>query len=238
MKVVLIGTGSMLNEYNSASFLIDNDIVIDMQNGMCKNLFKMYKDPTEITHVLLTHFHGDHYFDIPFYFLAKSKSNNKKAKVYLSKDGISKCKKLLKLGFPNPAKDILKTVKPEFITTDKFKVNSYKVEKVLVDHGRQKPCYGYIFDYKKVKVGFTGDTTMCQNLKYISSVCSYVFLDCMFINGTNKHMGINYLQELINEFPNTKFFPVHMENDTREMLKKLNLKNVILCKDYDEIEIK
>ncbi len=30
MKVVLIGTGSMHNEYNSASFLIDDDIVIDM----------------------------------------------------------------------------------------------------------------------------------------------------------------------------------------------------------------
>ena len=39
MKVVLVGTGSMLNEYNSASFLIDNDILIDMPNGMCKNLY-------------------------------------------------------------------------------------------------------------------------------------------------------------------------------------------------------
>ena len=112
MKVLLIGTGSMHNEYNSASFLIDDDIVIDMPNGICKNLYRVGIDPSTINYVLLTHFHGDHYFDVPFYLLRKSKDNNKKCKIYLSKDGIKKCKKLLIYAFKNPAKDILKTVKP------------------------------------------------------------------------------------------------------------------------------
>lgn len=238
MKVVLIGTGSMHNEYNSASFLIDDDIVIDMPNGMCKSLFRVGIDPSTINYVLLTHFHGDHYFDVPFYLLRKSKDSNKKCKIYLSKDGIKKCKKLLVYAFKNPAKDILKTVKPSFIIDDKFKVNSYKVEKVLVDHGRQKPCYGYIFDSGKFKVGFSGDTTLCDNLKYMCEVCSCVFLDCMFIRGTNKHMGIDFLEELINKYPKVKFYPVHMENDTRVKLKELNLKNVFVCDDYTKIEIK
>lgn len=238
MKVVLVGTGSMLNEYNSASFLIDNDILIDMPNGMCKNLYKIGKDPAEINNVLLTHFHGDHYFDIPFYLLCKSKNKSKRVKLYLSKDGIKKCKTILTLAFKNPAKDILKTLKPEYITKDNFKVNSYKVEKVLVDHGRQKPCYGYIFNTGKHKVGFTGDTSMCDNLKYMCNVCSYIFLDCMFIKGTNKHLGIDMLEELVNEFPKVHFFPVHMENETRDKLKELKLKNVIVCNDYDSLEIK
>ena len=228
----------MLNEYNSASFLIDNDTIIDIPNGMCKNLFKLGKTPSDINNVLITHFHGDHYFDIPFYLLSKSKGNNKRARIYTSKDGVKKCKSLLKLAFKNPAKDVLNTVKPEFIQKDTFKVNSYKVEKVLVDHGRQKPCYGYIFDTGKTKIGFSGDTTLCDNLKYISSVCKNVFLDCMFIKGTNKHMGIDMLEELIKEYPKTKFYPVHMENETRDKLIELGLPNVIVCGDYTEIEIK
>ena len=238
MKVVLIGTGSMRNEHNSASFLIDDDILIDMPNGMCKYLYKAGIIPYDINHVLITHFHGDHYFDIPFYLLDKSRNSKKKTKIYLSKDGIKKCKTLLKLAFKGPSKDILNEVKPEFIIKDKFKVNSYRVEKVLVDHGRQKPCYGYIFETGKTKVGFTGDTTLCENLKYMCSVCNYIFLDCMFIKGNDKHMGIDLFQELIKEYPKVKYFPVHMENETREKLKELKLPNVFVCSDYNEVTIK
>ena len=36
MKVKVIGSGSMWNAYNSACFLIDDDIMIDMPNGACK----------------------------------------------------------------------------------------------------------------------------------------------------------------------------------------------------------
>ena len=113
MKVLIIGTGSMYNEYNSASFLVDNDIAIDMPNGMCKYMFRCGEEPSSVNHVLITHFHGDHYFDVPFYLVRKSKSNNKRARFYLSKDVIKKCKHILNLAFNNPAKDILKEVKRE-----------------------------------------------------------------------------------------------------------------------------
>ena len=75
MKIKIIGSGSMWTAYNSASYLIDDEILVDMPNGTCKNLFKIGVDPREVNYVLLTHFHGDHYFDIPFYFLLKSKAN-------------------------------------------------------------------------------------------------------------------------------------------------------------------
>ena len=233
MKVVLVGTGSMRGEYNSASFLIDNDTLVDIPNGMCKNLYKIGKLPSEINNVLITHFHGDHYFDIPFYLLEKSKSNSKRVKIYLSKDGIKKCKSLLKLAFKNPSKEIMNYLKPDFITKDDFKINSYKVEKLLVDHGRQKPCYGYIFDTGKNKVGFTGDTTICDNVKYMSNMCSY-----MLIKGTDKHMGIDMFKDLIKEYPKTCFIPVHMDNETRDKLKELDFNNVLVCNDYDSIDIK
>lgn len=73
MKVRVIGSGSMWTSYNSASYMIDDDILIDVPNGMCKNLFRMGINPRLIKNVLITHFHGDHYFDMPFYFLLKSK---------------------------------------------------------------------------------------------------------------------------------------------------------------------
>lgn len=47
MKVRDVGSGSMWNEHNSASYLIDDNIIVDMPNGMCKYLFRQNKDPRE-----------------------------------------------------------------------------------------------------------------------------------------------------------------------------------------------
>ena len=45
MKVKVIGSGSMWNEYNSASYLIDKKTMIDFPNGTCKNLFRLNINP-------------------------------------------------------------------------------------------------------------------------------------------------------------------------------------------------
>ena len=74
MKVKVIGSGSMWNENNSASYMIDDHILVDIPNGMCKNLFRQEITPKQIDTVLITHFHGDHYFDMPFYMILKSKA--------------------------------------------------------------------------------------------------------------------------------------------------------------------
>ena len=34
MKITVIGTGNIGSKYNSASYMIDDDILIDMPNGM------------------------------------------------------------------------------------------------------------------------------------------------------------------------------------------------------------
>ena len=39
MKVTVVGSGSMWNKYNSASYLVDDNIAVDFPNGMCKYLF-------------------------------------------------------------------------------------------------------------------------------------------------------------------------------------------------------
>ncbi len=237
MKIKVIGSGSMWTGYNSASYMIDDNILVDIPNGMCKNLFKLGINPRKIEHVLITHFHGDHYFDIPFYFLLKSRADNHNINIYCSKEGKRKNQKLLKLAFPNSTKEINEAIDLKYIYKETFKVNNYIVQKYLVDHGRMKPAFGYIFDTKKYKIGFTGDTTICKNVLYMASVCEYLFCDCMFIKGTSKHMGIDNIKYLSKEYPNCKFVVSHLEDDTRKELQKLKIENVIIPEDSLEITI-
>ena len=50
-------------------------------------------------------------------------------------------------------------------------------------------------------------------------------------------MGIDNLQYLSKKYPKCKFVVSHMENDTREELKKLKIKNIIIPSDGDNIKI-
>ena len=74
MKVQVVGTGSMWNKNNSACYLVDDNIMVDFPNGACKYLYRLNIVPSSVNNILITHFHGDHFFDIPFYILNKSKS--------------------------------------------------------------------------------------------------------------------------------------------------------------------
>lgn len=66
MKVRVVGSENIFSEFNSASYLIDEDILIDCPNGSWKQVRNLNKEPREISHICFTHFHGDHYFDVPF----------------------------------------------------------------------------------------------------------------------------------------------------------------------------
>ena len=237
MKITIIGSGSMWNENNSASYLIDDDILVDIPNGCCKNLFKLGIGPKKVNNILITHFHGDHYFDMPFYFLQKTKDIESVVSIFCDKEGKKKIKKLFKLAFPNSVDDIYNELKLNYVFSSKFNVGKYEVEKVLVDHGRMKPAFGYIFSFEDKCVGFTGDTSLCDNVKMMASKCDYLICDCMFIEGTPKHMGIDNLTQISKMYPKCKFVVSHLENDTRSLLIEKNIKNVIVPKDGQVINI-
>ena len=66
MKLKVIGSGNIFSKQNSASYLIDDKILIDVPNGTCKTLKNIGIEPSKIDNILITHFHGDHFFDMPF----------------------------------------------------------------------------------------------------------------------------------------------------------------------------
>ena len=237
MKVKIIGTGSMWTKNNSACYLIDDDIMIDFPNGACKYLYRNNIVPNSINNILLTHFHGDHYFDMPFYILNKAKGKNKNINIYCSKEGKGKIKKIGLLAFPNSFIDACNDTNIIYNYGNSFKIREYEISKLLVDHGRMKPAYGYVFKNNEIYVGFTGDSAYCDSVEYMASKCKYLFCDCMFIDGTTKHMGINNLKTLLSKYPDCTFIVTHLEDSTRKELEKMKNNNLIVPEDYMEFNL-
>ena len=237
MKIQVIGSGSMWTKYNSACYLIDDKIMIDFPNGACKYLYRLAIIPNTINNIVLTHLHGDHYFDMPFYLLNKSKSENKDVNIFCSKEGKKKINKIGILAFPNSFKEACNSLNLKYCFNDDFIIEDYKVEKMLVEHGRMKPAFGYIFSKDDICVGFTGDTSLCESVEILSSKCRYLFCDCMFIKGNGKHQGIDNLEYLSKKYPNCTFVVSHLEDDTRKKLEKIKIKNIIVPDDAQIIEL-
>lgn len=237
MKIKVIGSGSIWSISNSACYLVNDIFLVDMPNGCMKNMLKLNINPKSVNNILFTHFHGDHYLDVPFYLLGKLKSDVKDIRIMCSKDGARKIKKVTKLAFPNTYKTICKELRVCFNNGFNFNINDYSIEKILVDHGRMKPAYGYIISKGNKSVGFTGDSKLVNSIKYIASKCDVLFCDVSFIKGTSKHMGINDIVNLCSEYPECKFISTHMNDDVREELSKMSICNLVVGYDGMEVSI-
>ncbi len=235
MNIRIIGSGSMWTKNNSACYLIDGKIMVDFPNGACKYLYRLNIDPNSINHILLTHFHGDHYFDLPFYILNKAKTENKNVTLYCSKEGKTKINKIGNLAFPNSFKKYYKLLHLKYNFKENFKIDDYEIQKLLVDHGNMKPAYGYIFSKDNQSVGFTGDSSLCSNIEAMSKKCKYLFCDCTRLEGNSKHQGIDNLQYLSTKYPDCIFVVSHLEDETREKLKELKIKNILIPEDGQTI---
>ena len=120
---------------------------------------------------------------------------------------------------------------------NEFKIGKYKVKKVRVEHQEMINCYGYIFDDGNKKIGFTGDSNLCDGSIYLASICDYLISDCSYIEGKKSHLGIDNLQELSNKNSNLNIFTSHMNDDVREYLNKEKIDRINPLNDFEEINL-
>lgn len=237
MKVKIIGSGSIRGKYNSACYLIDDDIMIDYPNGASKYLYRENIKPCDINHILLTHLHGDHFFDIPFYVFDKYIAENKNANIYCTRIGEKVIKKLGFLAFQFSFKKHCKKTSVKFVHKNIFNIKDYQIEKYKVSHGHIKNPYGYIITKNNISIGFTGDSSLCNNVEKMAEKCSYLFCDCTLTKGDEKHQGIDNLEYLSKKYPNCIFIASHLGESTRKKIDN-KTKNIIKAEDGKEIIIK
>ncbi len=233
MKLKFLGTGSISNKDNSASYLIDDKILIDMPGGNYKNMLRMDINFQNINDILFTHFHGDHFLDIPFFLLEKLKLNDKHiVNLYTFKKGNEIIKTINKIAFINDYHKF----KISYNNLDEFNINEYKIKRITVKHGTMKAC-GYILSNDNLTVGFTGDASLNANIEYMASICNYLICDCSLKIGNNKHMGIDNILYLSNKYPNCHIITSHMFWETKIDLNKIKNKKIIIPDDGLEMEL-
>lgn len=233
MKVEVIGTGAIYTKYNSACTLIDEELIVDMPNGTLKQLLKNNHQPEKIKAILITHKHGDHTADLPFFL--KYVYNIMKVEnevTIIGPKGIEE--KVIQLfdvyGFES-REEIQELMKIRYIELDQeeyeIEIQNYKVQALQVSHGEEKPAYGYIINQS---VGCTGDSKLCDNVEKIVENSKITIADTSLIKGDNSHMGINNIKYLTQKYKKP-IIATHMRDKTRETLQKEKNDNILVVED-------
>ena len=235
MKVKLLGTGAIYSKYNCASELIDEKILVDVGNGVLKELRKINYDLTKLKMIIITHLHADHYADLPALILNLDVEESLEP-IYivgpkeLKNNLIQLCHIYYGDFFDKFIKEKLKFIEvlPETVAIDEWKEHNIVVQKV--NHYNIE-SYGYIINHK---LGITGDTCLCKEVLKIFENSEVILTDISMIKGTKYHMGIDDIEKIRKTYEN-KIIATHLRDDTREELQKKSLKNVIIPEDGTEI---
>lgn len=226
MQIRLIGTGSILTDSMSACALLDNHVLLDCPNGSVKAMRRLGIDVTQIDFCLITHFHGDHYFDIPFLLLEQGiRPIRDKDFIVIGPKGVSsQIEQLFKLAYPEDWDRIRNQSRLRTIEIDEeetpIRIAGYTVTPYRVEHSICN-AYGYTISHGAKTVGFTGDSVFCSGVEQIIRSSDVVFVDMSFEKNTKTHMGFVDVDTLINVYGKDKVvLPIHMSDKVRELFEK------------------
>ncbi len=235
MNITLIGTGAIYSKYNNACTLINDDILIDVPNGILKTLLRNNHIPEKIDKILITHLHGDHTADIPFLlmYLYKNKKVERNTYIIGPKGIENKVKQLCQIYHYHFLEKIDSYIQYRELKPNEILENTYKIQSFPVLHGKEKPAYGYIIDDK---LGLTGDCAFCEGVQTIVKNSEITIADCSRIQGDESHMGIDNLSFLAKEYHKT-LIATHMKDETREELENLKIANILVKEDGYKFEL-
>ena len=242
MKIKMIGTGSMGASSFSSSILIENNILVDLGNGIDKRLKEFGVNPCSIKVILISHLHGDHFADIPFFMFDKFFNDaSQKTIIYCPVGTYKKVEELFEIIFPGDIEKVYPNSNVEFREFEKLEneeilpgifVNSFEVE-----HGNCKPAYGFTVKSGEKVLGLSGDSKICDGIEKIVSSSDVSVLDMSYVEkGVIAHMGLPDIEELMEKYKDKKIIPTHMHDDTRQTAKVKNLENLVILEDGEEFE--
>ncbi len=224
MKIDIVGAMCTWTKELSTSYIIDDEILFDVPESSFKTLLNDY-DLKKIKLIVISHFHSDHFIDLHLVFDHLFSKTENKLIVLAPKGCQERMITLFKIcevqHLIEPLKERVTFIDCEnnkIVNILDFKIKIYKMYHQDVD------SYGFIFQKDETKVGFSGDSAMCNNIRKILSKSNVAFIDSAGVDMTNKHICVKEVIELMNEYKDCQIHPVHLSYYSQRELDKLNIK--------------
>ena len=221
MKIDIVGNHCTWTNTLNTSFIINDDMLFDVPIGSFKSLYNDY-DLKNIDYIIISHFHSDHFCDIPLVLEVIAKMG--KSVTILAPKGckqrIESLMRLVEVPHLIPYLDTFNFIDAE--NGKIVKIGNYKIKCFSAKHG-WLDAYGYLIDDGSVKVGFSGDTAMCNNVRKIAKACKAMFIDASSVVENEKHLATFEIKALMTDFPKTIFYPVHFSTASEKSISEFGI---------------
>jgi len=240
LDLTFIGTGNAFapTRYWS-SFLLDDRCLFDAPPTLLAHLKKLGKDPREIEVAFISHFHGDHFFGLPFILLEYAElAPRTKDLTIVGPPGVAgRLRALTDLAFSNVfRKDRgyhLHFVEAGDDTTGE--IAGYRFESRQVPHVPGLECYAYRVESPGGSLAYSGDTMMCDALVALADNTDVFVVECScWGEQCGPHLSpkdILALRERIS--PRTRFVLTHI--GAGEAPRALTDAGILIADDFEQL---
>lgn len=226
MELNVLGCGDAFGNggrYNT-SFLVSNKeerILVDCGASTLIRLKQEGVRLEEISTIVISHFHGDHYGGIPFFLISSMFEFERKAPLtIIGPQGVKeRVFDLLETMYPGTV-DKLGALKLSFIEFSDAIIEhgDIKVLALEVEHSPPSVPHGIRIEWEGKVFAFSGDTSWTDNLITLSDRADLFICECNFLgNQAFGHLCYSELLEKRNLLTSRKIWLSHMGNEVLAM---------------------
>lgn len=227
MKVIFIGTGTMGCTTRCNTSVLVDDILFDIGMGTVKQIERLKIYTKSINHLVISHFHADHFLDIPNFLIGRGIRKETENKLtIIGPTGVRK-KTIELMNFTHSDGDehkydnIEDKYNIEFVelqNEEQYCTEKFEITAVSLKHGECVPINGYILEKEQKVLSYACDTSFCENYYKMCDKSNYIFSDVTGLKTTEVHMGLEEYKELYKQYPNCSFYAIHRADyDTKEI---------------------
>ncbi len=222
--VQMLGSGSAFaNGRCWSGALADGHVLLDAPPTALYALKRLGADLAALDTVLVSHFHGDHYFGLPFLLLEYAyRTHRERPLTIVGPPGIeANTLTLLRLAYPGlldrPRGYQLRFVELE--GSGRASVGPLLVESVEVQHGGERLlALGFRVHLPGGVLAYTGDSEWCDALVPLGTDARVFLVDATYPAGAHlpEHMSLDEVARLRDAIsPTTPFILTHTDADLR-----------------------
>ena len=198
--------------------------MIDVPNGSIKTMRRMGIDPRIVDICLLTHYHGDHCFDVGYLLWEQGLICKRESPlIIVGPKGLEETVKgifyqaALSFEFWNQivANTMLKFIEIDGPSGEVNLDGNISVRYIKVIHG-EWDAYGFLLDKGEKVLGYGGDCILCDGIHKIIQESDTAVVDMAAIKPFPIHMGIEDIKELVRLYGEShKLIATHMDDEVR-----------------------
>ena len=180
--LTFLGSGNAFGSEGRAfsCFLLDGRYMFDCGPTVLQQLRRSGTSSHDIAVVLVSHFHGDHFFGLPFLILDAWHEGRTQDLHIVGPPGIeARAEQLLETAFPHIGeRAAFKRVYTEVCDSTVYEVAGLNFRAGQVDHVPGLECFAYRVESSGRTLVFSGDARLCDGLLRLAAGADVLVLEC------------------------------------------------------------